>query len=123
MNADDRPEADGHLTTPSSTREIHRVTDALAELRRLQEAQELTSGTATRLATEATSAVLAHLQGSRHDLSDAVTLLCELANLDDPALSRIGIQGIFPSLVEPLGDAFTPQACAIYKQLFAQVVQ
>ncbi len=108
MNAHDRPEADRHLTTQSGTREVRRLTDALAELRRLQEVQGLTSDAATRLATEAASAFLGQLQVSAHDLRDAVTLLCELANLDDPTLSQIGIHGIFPSLVEPLGDAFTP---------------
>jgi ADP-heptose:LPS heptosyltransferase len=56
-------------------------------------------------------------------LRDAITLLCELASLDDPALARAGIQGLFPLLVEPLGDAFTPEACAVYDRLFAQVIQ
>jgi ADP-heptose:LPS heptosyltransferase len=60
---------------------------------------------------------------SGHYLGEAVTLLCELATLDDPALSRIGVQRLFAMLVEPLGDAFTPEASAVYNQLFAQVIQ
>jgi ADP-heptose:LPS heptosyltransferase len=105
------------------TRNIHRLTAALAEWHRLQEGHGLTSDVAARLATEATSALLREPQVSDSMLRAAVTLLCELANLDDPALSQIGIHGIFPSLVEPLGDAFTPHACEIYNQLFAQVIQ
>ena len=38
-------------------------------------------------------------------------------------MARIGVQGLFPLLVEPLGDAFTPAACIIYNRLFAQVIQ
>jgi ADP-heptose:LPS heptosyltransferase len=107
----------------ASDRECHHVTEALAEMRRLREAHELTSDAAARLATTAASAVLRQPQVPEPDRRAAVTLLCELANLDDPALSQVGIQGLFPSLVEPLGDAFTPEACAIYNQLFAQVIQ
>ena len=124
MNAHESPEADRRLLPGlSSTRAIHRGAGALAELHRLQEGQGLTTDVATRLATTAASAVLEQHQGSGHDLRDAVTLLCELASLDDPALSRIGVHGLFPRLVEPLGDAFTAESCASYNQLFAQVIQ
>jgi ADP-heptose:LPS heptosyltransferase len=123
MNADGRPETDRHPTDRSSARDINNVADVLAEFHRLQEVQGLTPDVARRLATETASAVLGQHQVSRYDLRDAVTLLCELASLDDPALARIGVHAIFPSLVEPLGDAFTPEGCAIYNQLFAQVIQ
>jgi ADP-heptose:LPS heptosyltransferase len=99
------------------------MVDALAEFRRLQQGHALTPGIAKRLAAEATAAFLEQHAASGHYLSDAVTLLCELASLDDPVLSQIGIYGLFPLLVEPLGDAFTPEACAVYNQLFAQVIQ
>ena len=78
---------------------------------------------ATHLASEAAAAFLKQHTASGHYLRDAVTLLCELASLDDPALAGIGVHGLFPLLVEPLGDAFTPAACAAYNQLFAQVIQ
>jgi ADP-heptose:LPS heptosyltransferase len=99
------------------------MVDALTEFRRLREMRGLTSDVATHLASEATAAFLKQHAASGHYLSDAVTLLCELASLDDPVLSRIGIHGLFPWLVEPLGDAFTPEACAVYNQLFVQVIQ
>jgi ADP-heptose:LPS heptosyltransferase len=99
------------------------MVDALVEFHRLKEVRGLTPDAATRLASEATAAFLEQHAASGHYLSDAVTLLCELASLDDSVLSRIGVHGLFPLLVESLGDAFTPQACTVYNQLFAQVIQ
>jgi ADP-heptose:LPS heptosyltransferase len=99
------------------------VINALAEFHRLQMAQGLTLEVATHLATEAAAVFLQQHRDSGHYLSDSVTLLCELASLDDPVLARIGVHGLFPLLVEPLGDAFTPEACGLYNQLFAQVIQ
>jgi ADP-heptose:LPS heptosyltransferase len=123
MNAHGMPAADRDPTGRSSAWERNTVVDALAEFHRLREARGLTPDVATRLATEAAAAVLGQDKASGHYLREAVTLLCALASLDDPALSQIGVHGLFPSLVEPLGDAFTPQGCAIYNQLFAQVIQ
>ncbi|HSF33313.1 MAG TPA: glycosyltransferase family 9 protein [Candidatus Tectomicrobia bacterium] len=99
------------------------VVNALARFRRLHETQGLTPEVATRLATEAAAAFVDQYTASEHYLGEAVTLLCELASLDDPALSQIGVHGLFPLLVERLGDAFTPEACALYNRLFAQVIQ
>jgi ADP-heptose:LPS heptosyltransferase len=99
------------------------VVDALARFRQLQEAQGLTPEVATRLATQAAIAFVEQYTASGHYLGEAVMLLCELASLDDPALSQIGVYGLFALLVERLGDAFTPEACALYNQLFAQVIQ
>ena len=107
----------------SSTREILNSVNLLVEFRRLQQARSLTPEVATRLASEAAAAFLKQHTASGYYLRDAITLLSELASLADPALARIGIHGLFPLLVEPLGDAFTPAACAVYNQLFAQVIQ
>jgi ADP-heptose:LPS heptosyltransferase len=95
----------------------------LVEFRRLKQARSLTADVATRLASEAATAFLKQHTASGYYLRDAVTLLCELASLDEPVLARIGVHGLFPLLVEPLGDAFTPAACAVYNRLFAQVIQ
>jgi ADP-heptose:LPS heptosyltransferase len=104
-------------------REVINVVDTLAEFRRLQETQRVTPDVATHLVTRAATAFLEQHMASGQYLEEAVILLCELASLDDPVLSRIGVHGLFPLLVEPLGDAFTPEACALYNQLFAQVIQ
>jgi ADP-heptose:LPS heptosyltransferase len=107
----------------ASLREIPNEVNPLVEFRRLKQARSLTPAVATRLASEAAAAFLKQHTATGHYLRDAVTLLCELASLDDPILAPIGVHGLFPLLVEPLGDAFTPAACATYDQLFVQVIQ
>jgi ADP-heptose:LPS heptosyltransferase len=106
-----------------SPHEMLNGTNALVEFRRLKQERRLTPDAATRLASEAATAFLRQHTASGLYLRDAITLLCELASLDDPALARAGAHGLFPLLVEPLGDAFTADACTVYNQLFAQVIQ
>jgi ADP-heptose:LPS heptosyltransferase len=96
---------------------------ALAELGRLQKARKLSPETAMRLAIEAAAAFLERLDASGGYERDAIALLCNLATLDDPSLARAGLHGLFPLLIEHLGDAFTPEACAAYDRLFVQVIQ
>jgi ADP-heptose:LPS heptosyltransferase len=107
----------------SSARDLRSSVDSLVEFQRLKQAQSLTADIATDLATEAAGAILKQHATSGGYPRAAVTLLCELANLDDAILARIGAHGLFPLLVEPLGDAFTATACELYNQLFAQVIQ
>jgi ADP-heptose:LPS heptosyltransferase len=123
MSPRQRLAADGDPAAASGARVDKAGADALAAFRRLQAAQGLTPDVATRLATEAATAFLEQHTASGDYLREAVTLLCEMASLDDQRLSRAGVHGLFPLLVEPLGDAFTPEACAIYNRLFVQVIQ
>jgi ADP-heptose:LPS heptosyltransferase len=95
----------------------------LAEFRRLRALHQLSAEAAARLATQAAHAFMERQTAAGEYLTDAVRLLCELASLDDPSLARLGVQTLFTSLVEPLGDAFTAAACVIYDRLFAQVIQ
>jgi hypothetical protein len=53
---------------------------------------------------------------------EAVTLLCELATARDEQVQRIGVQALFPQVIERLNDSFSHLACAFYDQLFAQVI-
>ena len=123
MNAPETSATDRQRTSLSRALAPHRISDALAEMHRLPLGQELTPETATRLVTEAAAAIREQHSVSSHDLREAVSWLCELASLDDPALSRIGVRGLFPLLVEPLGDAFTPESSTLYNHIFAQVIQ
>ena len=123
MNAHETPGISGDLLSMSGTRERLGGNNALVEFRRLQQTRSLTLELVTRLASEAATAFLKQHATSGHYLRDAVTLLCELTSLDDPGLAQIGVHGLFPLLVEPLGDAFTTEACASYNRLFAQVIQ
>jgi len=95
----------------------------LAEFQRLEHTGQLTPALATQLATAAAAAFL-HAYADRGEyLGEAITLLCDMSMLDDPAVSQAGLHGLFPSLIEWLGDAFDPAACLIYQQLFVQVIQ
>ncbi len=116
------PEHDGHTVDPSddSGSDIHA---ALGKFHRLQRASELTPSAAMTLAEGAASAFLKHYSTSGGYLSEAITLLCELATVGDASLAQMGMQGLFPLLVERLGDAFDAAACAIYNRLFVQVIQ
>jgi ADP-heptose:LPS heptosyltransferase len=96
---------------------------ALTDFHRLQRTGELTPSTAMSLAAGAASAFLKHYAASGGYLSEAITLLCELATIGDASLAQMGMQGLFPLLVERLGDAFDAEACAIYNRLFVQVIQ
>jgi ADP-heptose:LPS heptosyltransferase len=97
--------------------------EALAEFHQLKAAGRLTPEVALNLATRATSTFLERFNASGDYSSEAIALLCELATQEDPSLAQIGVYGLFPLLVERLGDAFTPEACAIYNRLFVQVIQ
>jgi ADP-heptose:LPS heptosyltransferase len=107
----------------AGAREMLSGVNPLIEFRRVRQARRLTPDVAARLASEAADAILRRRAASGHHRRDAVTLLCELASLDDPVLARIGVHGLFPLVVETLGDAFTSADCAVYNQLFAQVIQ
>ncbi|MBI3325754.1 MAG: glycosyltransferase family 9 protein [Nitrospinae bacterium] len=96
---------------------------ALAEFRQLKRVGRLTPEVATRLATGAASAFLSHYAAGGGYLGETIALLCEMATLHDQSLSQVGLHGLFPLLVERLGDAFEPAACALYDRLFVQVIQ
>jgi ADP-heptose:LPS heptosyltransferase len=117
------PGSAGNSLGMSGAREMISGVNPLIEFRRLQQARGLTPDVAARLASEAADAILRRGAARGHYRREAVTLLCELASLNDPVLARIGVHGLFPLLVETLGDAFTAAACTVYNQLFAQVIQ
>jgi ADP-heptose:LPS heptosyltransferase len=96
---------------------------AFAEFRRPAQPGTLTPEEARRLAEDTAAAFLAYFSGSGGYRGEAIALLTELATSEDPALARAGVHGLFPCLVEQLGDAFDPAACALYDRLFVQVIQ
>ena len=98
------------------------VTSALTSLRRHKAAGEIEPGEAEHLATLAAQAFLAHYRERGESLRDAVRLLCEVATLPNGEAARAGTAALFPSIIEPLADAFEPAACRVYASLFAQVI-
>ncbi len=77
---------------------------------------------ARHLAGEAASMFRAAYAEDEAYLPGAVTLLTELATHPEPDLARIGVEHLFPELVEWSADWFAPQYCRLYDRLFAQVI-
>lgn len=94
----------------------------LVEFRQLCAARALTDALAVNLARQAAADFLNYSPSPTAYLQDAVTLLCEMAALTDPALAKAGLEGLFPALVERLNDSFAPEAGALYDRVFAQVI-
>jgi ADP-heptose:LPS heptosyltransferase len=95
----------------------------LAKFYRLRDEQKLTREVVSDMAVQAAGSFLERYDASGIYLGEAIALLCELSTLEQPTLARSGVQGLFPRLIERLGDAFTPEACALYNRLFAQVIE
>lgn len=83
---------------------------------------KLSEAEATRFASWASSQFWLHYRASGSLLTQAVTLLCELAIQTNPDVARAGRRALFSSLVEPLSDAFDAECCAVYDRMFAQVI-
>lgn len=98
------------------------ATRCLAEFRQLRAAKALTDAVAVDFARQAAADFLNYSLHTTGSLRDAVTLLCEMAALDDPGLAKAGLEGLFPALVERLNDSFAPEAGALYDCVFAQVI-
>lgn len=94
----------------------------LGEFKRFRAAGMLTDAVALDFARQAAADFLNYSIHTTGYLQDAVTLLCEMAALDDSGLAKAGLEGLFPALVERLNDSFAPEACALYDQVFAQVI-
>ncbi len=82
----------------------------------------LNAATAQSVADDAVKDLLAAWQQKSEPPREAVTRLCELAMARDESVQRIGVQALFPQVIERLNDSFNHSACAVYDQLFAQVI-
>jgi ADP-heptose:LPS heptosyltransferase len=93
----------------------------LKEFRGLREHSALCTAVTEQLATEAASRFLEEYRVSGTYLTDAITLLAEIATLEEPCLSEPGQRATFPLLVERLSDSFDPEQCPLYDRVFAQM--
>ncbi len=82
----------------------------------------LNATAAQSLADDAVKTLLDAWQRKAEPPREAVTMLCELATSRDESVQRIGVQALFPQVIERLNDSFNHSACAFYDQLFAQVI-
>lgn len=94
----------------------------LAEFRKLRARGALCAEATEQLATEAAQAFLAHFRHHEKYLADAITLLAEIATLEEPCLAEPGQRATFPLLVEQLSDSFDPAYCRLYDRAFAQMI-
>jgi hypothetical protein len=107
------------LTARETTDEAARL---LAELRAGRDAGTLSADHVKTMADSAAALILSHFDATGEPLRDSVTALCEITALADPELSHLGVEALFPNLVENLNDTFDPRLCSLYDRLFAQVI-
>jgi ADP-heptose:LPS heptosyltransferase len=108
---------------PKVTTEAQREAAArLEEFRKLRERGALCTSVTEQLATEAATRFLDGYRDSGEYLGDAITLLSEIATLEELCLSEPGQRATFPLLVERLSDSFDPGLCVIYDRVFAQMI-
>jgi len=59
---------------------------------------------------------------SKSPLRESIELLCEINASTDSQHVSIGLQSLFPHLIEKLNDAFLPSYCKLYDRVFAQII-
>ena len=94
----------------------------LSEFRQLRARGALCTVVTGEFAMEAAAALLEQFTGRREYARDAVTLLAEIATLEEPCLAEPGQRATFPLLVERLSDSFDPRHCLLYDRVFAQMI-
>lgn len=111
-----------HQEFDSSPLPVSEFSQALAMARQLTQSGEMTERQAENLSHLAAAQFWAHYLTEDFYLSDAVTVLCEIATGSRPALARHAQKALFSDLVERLSDAFAPAYVALYDRMFAQVI-
>lgn len=95
----------------------------LEEFRALRARGALCTEVTEQLASEAASEFLDCYHARGEYLGGAITLLAEIATLEDPCLSQPGQRATFPFLVERLSDSFDPAYGDLYDRAFAQMIE
>ncbi len=104
------------------SRADRQIAARLDEFRELRARGALCAEVTEQLAQEAASTFLNHYQEHGEYLRDAITLLAEIATLEEPCLAEPGQRATFPLLVETLSDSFDPRHCALYDRAFTQMI-
>ena len=94
----------------------------LAEFRHRRDRGTLNAEQVEHDAQRVADLVIAHHREAGGYLRDAVTLLCEITSHEDQSIARVGVNALFPDLIERLNDSFDPAACKLYDRIFAQVI-
>ncbi len=96
------------------------INQSLKQLR--DRADCLSVETVKLFANQAISFFFDYYHSTQQVLREAIELLCRINILPDPNLSRIGVNALFPKLIERLNDAFDPAYCKLYDEVFSQVI-
>jgi ADP-heptose:LPS heptosyltransferase len=105
----------------STARVRERAAARLAEFRELRSRGALCSAVTERFAAEASDALIGAWAAQTY-LEDAVTLMAEIATLDEPCSADPGQRPPFPPFVERLSDSFDPALCDLYERAFVQMI-
>jgi ADP-heptose:LPS heptosyltransferase len=74
------------------------------------------------LANRAVSLFFEFYQSTGAPLRVAIELLCEINASHISSHAPLGLEALFPNLIEKLNDAFLPAYCNLYDRVFAQVI-
>jgi ADP-heptose:LPS heptosyltransferase len=74
------------------------------------------------LANRAVTLFFEFYQFAGAPLRPAIELLCEINASHIPSHAALGLEALFPNLIEKLNDAFLPAYCDLYDRVFAQVI-
>lgn len=94
----------------------------LEEFRKLRARGALCTEVTEQFANHAATTFLDHHRRGGEYLTDAISLLAEIATLEEPCLAEPGQRATFPLLVEQLSDSFDPSDCLLYDRVFAQMI-
>jgi Glycosyltransferase family 9 (heptosyltransferase) len=94
-----------------------------SEFEKLRSSGTLTSENASQLAMRSVELILKEYLENKSYPKEAVTSLCQITANEDPAIARAGASALFPALIEYLNDSFEPEACALYDQIFANLIE
>ena len=74
------------------------------------------------LSKRAISLFFEFYQSTRSPLRESIEFLCEINASPNPNHVSIGLEALFPNLIEKLNDAFLPSYCKLYDRVFSQVI-
>ncbi len=117
------PKSDSQTPASSHAFTARDMAARLTEFRELRSRGALCTEVTEQFAAEAATEFLRRYSEQGGYLSDAITLLAEIAMLEEPCLSQPGQQATFPFLVERLSDSFDPAYGDLYDRAFAQMIE
>ncbi len=98
----------------------NRALDDLTKYR--DEIHQISLSEVASFAERAVSVFFDYLALTGRPLREAIELLCEINSHPNPDFSKLGLDALFPNLIEKLNDSFDPALCEIYDHVFSQII-